>query len=56
MKPNIIKAVVAMEKFFTYNVDPDEFSSLLHRIKANNERDCVIIESLTELLDKSSLK
>lgn len=52
MRPDVLKAVVAMESFFTYNITPEEFYSLLHRIKPKNDRDKSIIMSLAYTIDK----
>lgn len=52
MRPDVLKAVVAMESFFTYNITPEEFSSLLHSLETKNDRDKSIIESLAYTIDK----
>lgn len=52
MRPDVLKAVVAMESFFTYQVTPDEFVALLQRIDTQNERDRSMVESLSLLMAK----
>ena len=52
MRTDVLKAVVAMESFFTYNIAPEEFYSLLLRIEPKDDRDKSIIESLAYTIDK----
>lgn len=52
MRADVFNAVVAMERFFTYNVTPKEFATLLQRIGTETERDRAIVDSLASLMAK----
>lgn len=54
MRPNVIKATVVISEFLTYNVEPDEFTKILHRFSKleDTTRDREILSALAHQLDK----
>lgn len=55
MRPNVIKATVVISEFLTYNVEPDEFTKILHRFSKleDTTRDREIFSGLAHELDKA---
>ena len=54
MRPNVIKATVVISEFLTYNVEPDEFTKIMHRFSKleDTTRDREILSALAHKLDK----
>ena len=54
MRPNVIKATVVISEFLTYNVEPDEFTKIMHRFSKleDTTRDTEILSALAHKLDK----
>lgn len=54
MRPNVIKATVVISEFLTYNVEPDEFTKILHRFSKleDTTRDREILSALAHQLDR----